>query len=83
MKYEVSKLQLISSVGTFNFKANHHSECTAYDAMRCFESNNWEMLGECQYNVFLMWNDGDETVEHFSGMNATANVAAYCTGDFS
>lgn len=79
MKATIKVIELLTeNLGTFTFTKHFNAKDTeAYDAMVCFESNNWEKLGETKYVVTLLWEDDTNSQEFFKGMNASANLSEF------
>lgn len=81
MKAIIKSIDLQTEIGTFTFTKHFNSPNTnAYDGMVCFESNNWEQLGDTAYHVVLLWEDDTNSTETFTGINASANLAEFVEG---
>lgn len=74
---KVTKIQLVTILGTFTFADKHDEGVDFYAALRNFETNNWKMLGEFHYLVTELYKDGKEIVTKLDGMNADTELAAY------
>jgi len=71
---EIKEITLNTEKGAFKFAPHFNAEdCNPYEAMKLFESNNWEMLGETSYTVSI--EDGEPTT--FKGINASCYLACF------
>lgn len=71
-----NKIELISKLGTFTF-TNKGDEQEMYKAMCHFESDNWKLLGEVSYNLYVTYEDGLEDVTNYDGINASCFLACH------
>lgn len=80
MTSQAIKFELVTAIGTFEFKKHFNSDADPYEAMKNFESNNWKMLVDnengIEYRVTFKYEDGDIQTTEFTGMNAGANLQA-------
>lgn len=80
MKMTTIQIDLVTEIGTFKFAEHFDSTANPYQAMCCFESNNWEKLGETSYIVYQTDEDEKVWLTNFNGMNASANLSAFVEG---
>lgn len=86
MTNQVTKIELVSQLGTFTFQDKHNNGDDFYNALCVFEQNNWEMLGEVYYLVHETFEDvvngGQMTNQtKIDGINASAELACYFDED--
>ncbi len=79
MKSIVKIIELhTENFGSFTFTKHFNApDVNPYEAMICFESNNWEKLGETEYVVTLLFEDDTNTTTTFKGINASAYLAEF------
>lgn len=63
MTSTVTKIELISEMGTFSF--------TEYSSLSDFDKNNWKQLGETSYNVHRTFSDGTKSETLHEGINGS------------
>ena len=85
MKSTVKVIELhTENLGTFTFTKHFNAPNTeAYDALTCFESNNWEKLGNTYYVVTFLFEDDTNSTVTLKGINATAELAALIDPEFA
>jgi hypothetical protein len=79
MKSIVKIIELhTENFGSFTFTKHFNApNVNPYEAMVCFESNNWERLGRTYYVVTLLWEDDTNTTMKVDGINAPAHLAEF------
>ena len=76
---KIKALKVISpKIGALEFKPHFENKDLDFvSSMWCFVGNNWELLGDFNFSIVLSWDDGTESEETFSGINASANLAGF------